>query len=115
MLNNKNPGTILAIMSVVMAIMYWMIFALCCNITKKVGLSNDFNSNFLLYVFTGCLLPIIGISGSWINVFIHNEYDERPIIIMSIGIALLLCSIFLDAKMIIDAFSGSNMRDVISE
>ena len=115
MLNNKNPGSILAIMSVIMTIMYWMIFALCWNITKKMGLSNDFNSKFWLFVFTGCLLPIIGLSGSWINIFIHNDYDEGPILIMSIGIIMLLCSIFVDAKMIIEAFSGSNMHDVISE
>ena len=112
MLNNKNPGTILAIMSVVMGIMYWMIFCLCHQISIKLNPGGYFSNNFWIYVLLGLVLPLVGISGGYINVHLGNENDERPIRILAFGVFIIIISILVDAKMIIDAFSSPSLHDM---
>ena len=115
MLNHQRPGTLLAIMSLVMGVMFWLIFATCYNISSKLNLSNAFNANKVVFVFFGIIIPLVGLSGGLVNVWKENDSDERPYWILLIGVFVLLGSIFIDAKMVIDVFSGGKPIDPIGE
>lgn len=115
MLNQYKPGTILALMCVLMGIMCWMIFCVCGNVAKHMNPHGDFIRNYWIYFSIGLVFPAIGCLGGIVNVYKDVANDDRPTSILIVGVIIIFLSLFIDVKLIMDLFGGDNHMDASVE
>ena len=81
----------------------------CLTVSKKMNHNGDFVMNKSFYFVIGFVFPIIGILGGYVNLH-KDDDDSRPFWIMLLGIILVISSLFVDAAMIRDLFTGGSIN-----
>ena len=103
-----NNGNKLAIITVVMATYYWLIYFFCHYKSVDGNINNSFYTNRFTFVIVGLLFLIpaffsIAIESKIFRKYIDVEIDDLPGIVMFL-IGFVLLSIFASGCMIVALF-----------